>query len=177
MKRHDWPRFLPALPSAYTPWMHDHGSLTLRIQQRSARFTVQPVRQGLAHIAYDESSLLNLPAHHHAYSREVYLYADAQPVVFAHSACASQHLRGIWRAMNGLGNRSLGSLLFTHPQVTRRPLHYLALRAPHPLYQRAASVLATAPDILYARRSLFQLHGAPLLVTEVFLPYILRLQE
>ncbi|MBW8076756.1 MAG: chorismate lyase, partial [Gallionella sp.] len=31
------------------------------------------------------------------------------------------------------------------------------------------------PATLYARRSLFYLHGAPLLVTEVFLPEILEL--
>ncbi len=155
--------------------MHDHGSLTLRIQQRCAKFSVQPVRSGLARIAHDESGVLDIPARQFAYSREVFLLADHQPVVFAHSACAQVHLRGAWQAMHGLGNRSLGSLLFTHPLVVRQPLHYLALRAHHPLYQRAASVLKVAPATLYARRSLFHLHGVPLLVTEVFLPKILGL--
>ena len=176
MKRHDWPRFLPQLPADFAPWMHDHGSLTRHIQLRCAHFSVVPVRHGLARIAYDESSVLALPARRHAYSREVYLHADGQPVVFAHSTCAAQHLSGAWRAMSGLGSRSLGSLLFTHPLVQRQPLHYLALRPHHPLYRRAAQVLATAPAVLYARRSLFHLHGAPLLVTEVFLPRILALK-
>ena len=175
MKRHDWPRFLPDLPEAYAPWMHDHGSLTQRIQQRCKKFSVQPVRSGLARIAFDESSMLGIPSHHYAYSREVFLHADAQPVVFAHSACAPGYLRGAWQAMNGLGNRSLGSLLFTHPLVVRQPLHYLALRSHHPLYKRAAGVLTVPPQILWARRSLFHLHAAPLLVTEVFLPEILKL--
>ena len=175
MNRHDWPKFLPDLPAAYAPWMHDHGSLTARIQQRCTKFSVRPVRSGYARIAYDESSVLNIPARQFAYSREVFLLADEQPVVFAHSACDTQHLRGAWLAMRGLGNRSLGSLLFTHPQVVRQPLHYLALRGTHRLYRRAAGVLADPPCILYARRSLFYLHGAPLLVTEVFLPEILEL--
>lgn len=176
MKRHDWPRFLPCLPAGIAPWMHDHGSLTLRIQQRCKHFTVQPVRSGLARIAHDESCVLGITARHAAYSREVFLLADDAPVVFAHSACARSHLRGAWQAMNGLGNRSLGSLLFTHPLVRREPLHYLALRPHHPLYQRAVTVLNTQPELLYARRSLFHLHGAPLLVTEVFLPRILALK-
>lgn len=175
MKRHDWPRFLPDLPEAYAPWLHDHGSLTQRIQQRCKKFSVQPVRSGLARIAFDESSVLGIPSHHYAYSREVFLHADGQPVVFAHSACAPVHLRGAWQAMNGLGNRSLGSLLFTHPLVMRQPLHYLALHSHHPLYKRAAIMLAVPPQILLARRSLFHLRGAPLLVTEVFLPTILEL--
>lgn len=155
--------------------MRDHGSLTRRIQQRCTRFAVVPVRHGLARIAHDESSVLQLPARQHAYSREVYLHADGQAVVFAHSTCAAEHLSGAWQAMSGLGSRSLGSLLFTHPLVRRQPLQYLALRPHHPLYQRAATVLSTAPTVLYARRSLFHLHGAPLLVTEVFLPDILVL--
>ena len=175
MNRHDWPRLLPDLPDAYAPWLHDHGSLTARIQQRCKKFSVQPVRSGLARIAFDESSVLKIPARQFAYSREVFLLADGRPVVFAHSACATQDLRGAWQAMRGLGNRSLGSLLFTHPLATRQPLHYMALRASHPLYQRAASGLKNQPPILYARRSLFTLRNAPLLVTEVFLPRILRL--
>jgi chorismate--pyruvate lyase len=65
--------------------------------------------------------------------------------------------------------------LFTHPLVQREPLHYKALRSTHPLYRRAAAVLGDPPGKLWARRSLFHLHGAPLLVTEVFLPEILRL--
>ncbi len=177
MNRHDWLKFLPDLPDAYAPWLHDHGSLTARIAQRCAKFSVQPVRGGLARIAYDESSVLKIPSRQFAYSREVFLLADKQPVVFAHSACATQDLRGAWRAMRGLGNRSLGSLLFTHPLVARQPLHYQALRDTHPLYRRAANALKNPPPILYARRSLFHLHDAPLLVTEVFLPEILCLQK
>jgi chorismate--pyruvate lyase len=161
--------------AALRPWLHDHGSLTQRIQQRCDRFSVSPVRSGLAHIAYDEATLLDIAPHQHAFSREVFLHADGKPVVFAHSTCASKHLRGAWKAMRGLGNRSLGSLLFTHPLVIRQPLHFKALRAHHPLY-RSATQMGVAPDTLWARRSLFTLHGAPLLVTEVFLPEILKLK-
>ena len=174
---HDWPTRLPSLADAYAPWLRDHGSLTARIQQRCTQFAVQTMRSGDARIAFDESNVLEIPSRQFAYSREVFLLADGQPVVFAHSACTLQSLRGAWRSMRGLGNRSLGSLLFTHPLVTRQPLHYQALRSTHPLYRRAANALRNPPPILYARRSLFTLHHAPLLVTEVFLPEILRLPK
>lgn len=160
---------------ALATWLHDHGSLTRRIQQRCAHFTVRNVHSGLARIALDEAVLLGIAPQHLAYSREVFLYADDQPVVFAHSACDRQHLRGAWAAVRGLGNKPLGALLFAHPLVERKPLHYKSLRSTHPLYQRAAAVLSNPPDRLWARRSLFYLHGAPLLVTEVFLPEISRL--
>ena len=159
---------------ALVPWMHDHGSLTQRIRLRSQQFSVRPVRSGLARIAYDESALLGIAPQQLAYSREVFLHADGQPVVFAHSTCAAEHLRGAWAALGGLGNKPLGAMLFTHPLVERRPLRFKALRAHHPLY-RSASATGVMPHILWARRSLFCLHGAPLLVTEVFLPGILKL--
>lgn len=160
--------------SGLVPWLHDHGSLTLRIQQRCRQFSVHPLRNRLARISHDEAALLHLGAHRLAWSREVFLHADGKPVVFAHSTCAPHHLRGAWAAVGGLGNRPLGAMLFSHPLVARRPLRFKALRMHHPLHQRIATLLPV-PDTLWARRSLFILHDAPLLVTEVFLPDILHL--
>lgn len=159
------------------PWLRDYGSLTLRIGQCCERFSVQQVKCGQACIAPDESALLSIPTQQRAWSREAFLCADDQPVVFAHSTCDARHLRSSWHALRELGNKPLGALLFSHPQVTRRPLHYKALRHSHPLYWRAAAMLCSPPGRLWARRSLFYLHHAPLLVTEVFLPEILKLQN
>ncbi len=161
---------------ALVPWLHDHGSLTLRIQQRCNQFAVRPVHSGLARIAYDESALLGMAPHQLAYSREVFLYADGQPVVFAHSTCAAQHLRGAWGSLGGLGNKPLGAMLFAHPLVERKLLRFKVLRSRHLLHQRA-NKSGSVSDRLWARRSLFYLHGAPLLVTEVFLPGILKLRQ
>ena len=162
-------------PAALLPWLRDRGSLTARIQQRCDVFSVQPVREGLARIALDESGVLGIPPQQCAWSREVFLLADGVPVVFAHSACAAADLRGPWSALRTLGSKPLGALLFTHPLVQRLPLHFKALPAQHPLYRSATQDLQNPPQRLWARRSRFTLHGAPLLVTEVFLPGILHL--
>jgi chorismate--pyruvate lyase len=160
---------------ALQPWLRDHGSLTQRIQQRCERFSVLNVKNGLARIALDESALLHIAPQQLAWSREVFLCADDQPVVFAHSACRAGDLRGAWHALRGLGNKPLGAVLFSHPQVIRHPLHYKSLPAHHPLYRRATVGLLTPPSRLWARRSLFYLYNYPLLVTEVFLPKVLEL--
>jgi chorismate lyase len=177
MNNHNWHSFLPTIEANYAPWLRDHGSLTQRIQQRCTHFAVRGVRTGLARIALDESALLGIAPQQLAYSREVFLYADDQPVVFAHSALDPEHLRGAWTAVRSLGSKPLGAMLFAHPLVERKPLHYKALRNTHPLYQRVATVLSDPPHRLWARRSLFYLHDAPLLVTEVFLPEILNLTK
>lgn len=172
-----WQSFLPDSAAGYAHWLRDHGSLTLRIQQRCAAFSVRNVGNCLAVAAHDETALLGLPPRQKIYTREVFLYADGKPVVFAHSVVAPQHLRGAWHALHNLGNKPLGVLLFTHPLVERAPLHYKALKPQHALFQRAAAMLDAAPERMWARRSLFSLRDAPLLVTEVFLPDILKLHK
>ncbi len=174
--RNDWLTFIPAIEPGYAPWLHDHGSLTKRIQQRCEKFNVQNIYNGLSMASRDEINLLNVTRPQHIYTREVFLYADDKPVVFAHSVVAAHHLRGTWHTLQHFGNRPLGALLFSHPLVQRAPLRFRALKPEHTLYRHAAIGMDNPPLSLWARRSVFSLHGAPLLVTEVFLPDILKLQ-
>jgi len=177
MPEHHWLSFKPDIDTGYAPWLHDHGSLTRRIQRRCGDFKVRNVFAGLCMASRDELALLNISRQQHIYARNVFLYADGKPVVFAHSVVAKHHLHHEWHAVQHLGNRPLGALLFSHPLIRRAPLRYKALKPDHPLYRQAAMELKTLTPRLWARRSVFTLHGASLLVTEVFLPDILQLQE
>jgi chorismate--pyruvate lyase len=175
--RNDWLKFIPQIDPGYEPWLHDHGSLTRRIQRRCKVFHVRNIFNGLSLAHPDEMPLLHLQRKQNIYTREVCLYADQQPVVFAHSVVAAHHLRGAWHTLQHLGSRPLGTLLFTHPLIIRAPLRFQCLHTGHPLFQKAALQLDTVPRQLWARRSVFSLYGAPLLVTEVFLPDILKLDQ
>ena len=177
MHKDDWLSFIPAIENSYALWLHDRGSLTRRIQQRCEKFHVQNIFNGLAMSSQDEVAVLNIPRQQKIYIREVFLYADNLPVIFAHSVVAAHHLRGAWHTLQRLGSKPLGALLFSHPLVQRAPLHFRVLKAGHPLYRHAAGTLDNLPPRLWARRSVFTLHGAPLLVTEVFLPGILKLEQ
>ena len=170
-----WPTHTLGAPQGLRPWLRDPGSLTRRIQQRCQRFGVELLPTSTMHLPRDERALLSTCERAPMWRREVLLFADGQPVVFAHSATARCHLRGAWRQLADLGERPLGALLFAHPEVVRLPLHCRALSSHHALYRRAAALLSERPRQLWARRSLFLLHGAPLLVTEVFLPATLDL--
>ena len=156
-------------------WLQNSGSLTRHIQQRCKNFRVEPVFQSLATACDDELAILKLRPGELAHVREVYLYCGKIPVVFAHSVVARENLRGAWCGMSKLGNKSLGTVLFTNPVIKRTPLRFRKLNLTHPLFHRACKNMQVAPDKLWARRSLFTLHGQPILVTEVFLPAILEL--
>ncbi len=157
-------------------WLQYRGSLTRRIQEQCTQFHVEPVFQDFAHIYGDEWRKMKLYRHELALVREVYLYCCDKPVVFAHSIVSRKNLQGAWRTLNGLGNRSLGSMLFTNPKVKRTPLEFKKVNSGHFLYDRAILRLTEKPTHLWARRSLFTLQNQSILVTEVFLPDILDLK-
>ena len=172
------PAWTPALSSASfreRGWLLSRGSLTRLIQQRCSGFRVKPLLQTRVLPCRDELAVLGLRRGELALVREVYLYCDTTPVVFAHSVVARENLRGAWRGLSGLGSRSLGAALFANPRVRRAPFQFKKLHSSHPLFRRACRGLPAPPPCLWARRSLFSLHGKSILVTEVFLPAILEL--
>lgn len=164
------------LPREFRGWLADHGSLTQRLRRCCRQFSVRPVRVGLIRPNRDECTPLDLKADELAYVREVLLYCDGQPVVFAHSVVPANSLRGPWVAVSRLGSRPLGEALFSNPRVTRGPLQYRGIPVRHPLAsQTGRAGIAVVGQSLWARRSLFSMQGHPLMVTEVFLPAVLAI--
>jgi chorismate--pyruvate lyase len=103
---------------------------------------------------------------------------DNQPVVFAHSVLPRASLKGAWNSLGRLGNQPLGATLFVNPRVKRTPLSYKKLSPNHALYQHATQHLTQKPEVrkppyLWARRSIFSLSCANIMVTEVFLPQLI----
>ena len=164
----------PMLSGVYRKWLIDNGSLTARLKMRYADFAVRPVLLKNAKAFADESALLGLKCNQHALIREVLLMGGNQPVVFAHSVLPRTSLRGAWNGLGRLGNKPLGATLFANPKVKRTPLEYKKLSPHHPISMRVAAHMATNPKALWARRSIFSLGCAKILVTEVFLEQLLK---
>ena len=163
----------PMLSGQYRHWLIDNGSLTLRLQQRYPDFNVKPTLVAYAKPTIDEAATLSASSRTTAMIREVLLMNNNQAVVFAHSVLPRKSLRGRWLGLSRLGSKPLGATLFANPQVVRTPLSYQKLSPQHALYQQAAKFLINKPAYLWARRSVFTLNAANIMVTEVFLPQIL----
>jgi chorismate lyase len=163
----------PILCGALRPWLIDNGSLTARLKARYKDFAVQPVAVNYAKPIRDEAALLHLPAYQNTLIREVLLIGNNQPVVFAHSVLPRASLRGAWNGLGRLGSKPLGATLFANPKVKRTPLEYKKLPRQHPISMRVAAHLQISPKALWARRSIFSLNCARIMVTEVFLPRLL----
>ena len=175
----------PLMMGALKPWLLDRGSLTKRLQQRyqAQNFAVLPCLQTYQKPLLDEGAALHMFAHQRAYIREVLLLGNEQAVVFAHSVLPRGAFRGNVFGLERLGNKPLGALLFANPKVKRTALQYKKLMPHHVLYQHAlkfksqsqqqyqdANAGIKPPSFLWARRSVFTLNCANIMVTEVFLP-------
>lgn len=184
LHRETWRRAPPraGVPPALIPWLTDPASLTSRIRARCGRFAVCLLFQGPGGARLDEAALLGLRAGERVWVREVLLLADGRPVVFGRSLLPRRDVRGAWNLFHGMGARPLGEALFADPAIRRSPLSCRRFDARDARYHRARSALLAWPDgagalprELWARRSLFRLHGRALLVSEFFLPAIFDL--
>ena len=164
----------PILAQAMQSWLIDTGSLTARLKARYTDFSVQPVLLKNTKALQDEFALLDLKVNQHALIREVLLVGNNQPVVFAHSVLPRASLRGAWHGLGRLGNKPLGATLFANPKIKRTPLEYKKLPCHHPISMGVAEHMQTSPKALWARRSVFSLNCARILVTEVFLEQLLK---
>lgn len=176
-----WPSSIPIVPNSPTwrsgapdtdpatlGWLQDQGSLTQRLTQlANGRFEVSPLQEDWQPLRDDECAALQLAQGSLGWVREVYLLGVGTPWVFARSVAGQAALASHDVGLDGLGNRSLGHLLFSNPAFIRQPLHTCR-------YPAAWLPLQHAQDNLWARRSRFDRDGLGILVTEVFLPALWR---
>jgi chorismate--pyruvate lyase len=153
------------LPRCWRAWLLDKGSLTQHLIRASrGDFSVEVLFQGWSTATLSETQALNLPPRQMVLVREVRLMGRGEPWVYARSIIPQHTLTGPQRALRRLGNRPLGELLFKSPNMRRGAIETTLL------------TVNTAKKKAWARRSLFYLNGKPLLVSEVFLPELQRVQ-
>jgi chorismate lyase len=154
----------PAPVAGVRDWLFNQDSLTRRLTALAdGHFSVTPLVEGWQRLRNDECAALGVPDASLGWVREVYLRGHDQPWVFARSVAARSALEGSGLALDQLGSRSLGELLFSDRAFDRGALqacHYPATWLP-------AEVRA---ERLWARRSCFSRGALGVLVAEVFLP-------
>lgn len=173
--------FAQQVPAALTDWLFDPGSLTRRLQAvcnnvpdsgSSSGFWVEVLEQSWQRPMLNEAVRLGISAERMALVREVFLYCNAQPVVFARTVIPAQTLTGPQRHLACLGSRPLGAILFADPNMHRDEVEVACIRSGQRIFARATAQLQQNPDAIWGRRSVFYLDNKPLLVNEVFLPSI-----
>lgn len=147
----------PPLTSHWRQWLCQRRSLTDCLRRASDdQFSVRLLSLQVALPNPDEAAILGIPTNRRVLIREVELIGKNQVWVYARTVIPDATLRVCHRHIYQLGNRSLGSMLFSNPAIQRGTIEVSRIHAGCVNYP--------------ARRSRFYIEQLPLLVTEVFLP-------
>lgn len=164
--RQDNASLIAQIPANRYTWITDKGSLTRKlINKSSGQLRVEVLGQKIQAVRLSEKQALQMPHRQHAVVREVILYGNNQPWVYARTVIPLNTLHGPLRHLHYLGNKPLGEKLFTDPTMKRGDIEAAAFSA-----EQLPKKLQAMEGDIWGRRSVFHLKGKPLLVAEVFLP-------
>jgi chorismate lyase len=161
---------LPGFTPDQKDWLTRGGSLTAHLRTLGS-VAVRVTREAVDLPFEDEYAALGSAPRTPVWVREVVLSVDGTPYVAAHSIVPLAASTGVWQAMRRLRTRPLAELLFSDSSVSRSSLVSRRVTARHPLHRLASREVDHArPHAFFARRSVFERYGEPLMVTEVMLP-------
>lgn len=161
-------------------WLLNTGSLTERLQSLCTDFRVEVLGQSVLALDGCEKNVLIEHGSKTWQIREVILFGDGKPWVFARSALPDSMCTSTWA---NLGNQPLGQRIFNDPSFVRSDFEIGHVQA-HPLPELAAQNDGLAlfeQQQRWARRSVFTIDSGSedsndgpktntLLVAEAFLP-------
>jgi chorismate--pyruvate lyase len=158
------------LSNSLRDWLLDPSSLTARLKCHGQQFRVKLLGQRIQACDAAEAND-DVIAGEQVLVREVLLYCDDIPQVFARSLLPLSSLTGTQQQLAHLGTQSLGQVLFNHPDLQRKKIE-VAVFDQYSSVANLANYLALNQTQypLWGRRSVFVLAAKPLMVAEVFLP-------
>ncbi len=146
-------------------WLLDDGSLTQHLINTGRTFSLERWEQRWEAPRLDERLLLNMALRERAMVRQIVMRLNGEAVVYARSVFPVSTLDGPLLRLRRLHNQSLGTFLFSRPDMRRGPFELALLAGNNRYLPRALHQQEPA----WARRSCFEVAGKPLLVSEVFL--------
>jgi chorismate--pyruvate lyase len=148
-------------------WLLHTGSLTERLQALTHNFEVRVLGQATIDADESEQSALVDYNKHDWQVREVILYGNGKPWVFARSVLPEHLCKTTWAT---LGNQPLGQRIFNDDNFVRSEFVITQL-ASNPIASIEDGALTEhETQVLWGRRSAFQIKDWHLLVAEIFLP-------
>lgn len=163
------------VPVGLRAWLLDRASLTDRLKRAcDGEFRVQVMNEGWRRPRLDECRVLKMRPAAVGWVREVRLFCDDRPWVYARTVIPARTLTGAQRRLAHLGNRPLGAWLFANPRMQRDIVELATISSGQAMFSNAVHGLDSEPATIWGRRSVFRVGGKPLLVTEVFLPELGR---
>jgi len=146
-----------AIAEGWRNWLYSRASLTERLIAFSGdHFEVRVLSQRWGKPLLHEANMLNIPIHLAVRVREVELYCNGMPMVFARSVMPQQVFLDQRHVLANIGTRPLGHLLFKDGQMR-------ASKRSVSLYQ------AKRGPVIYGRSTPYRYAQKEILVSEFFI--------
>ena len=112
---------------------------------------------------------MSLSHAHSALVRQVLLCCGDKPLIYARTVIPAATARGAQRRYANMGNRPLGAMLFADRTMQREAVQVAKLLKSH-----VANQYVNCDEDVWGRRSVFRVSGKPILVSEYFLPELIK---
>lgn len=157
------------LSSNLASWLLDPNSLTARLKSHCQQFNLEVLGQNVEPCAAAEV-FDGVAVGDDVLVREVILYCDGKPHVFARSLLPLTSLTGDEAKLGNLGSQPLGHVIFNSPSLKRNYIEVSQFSQGSTVDSLCTQLGLPLFQPLWGRRSLFSIEGKPLTVAEVFLP-------
>ena len=134
-------------------WLNEHGSITSRIKSFS-NFRLKLLRDGPGEVdTFDDDLVISNYDENNI--REVVLYSDEEPLIYAKSIIPHETIRLGLGILGNLKENPLGDILFSNPEIKKEYMLF--------------SKFESNKKILYGRKGIYTVKGFPFSVCEIFL--------
>lgn len=135
-------------------WLNEEGSITKRISSKT-NFKLEVLQDDIGNAQEEEYKALNIIPEE-VRIREVMLYGNAVPLVFARSIIPRLVSTKGYPGLGSIGSKPLGDLIFESDLFIKT-------------YREFAEFQNDGKEINWGRRTQYQVKGFPLSIMEVFL--------
>ena len=135
-------------------WLNEDGSITARISS-NFKFKLKILSDDIGVAENEEYLALNITSEE-VRIREVILYGDQKPLVYARSIIPKLTLSKGYPGLGKIGSKPLGDLLFQSQLFIKTHREFAQFQAP-------------SEEVVWGRRTHYLVRGYPLSVMEVFL--------
>ena len=134
-------------------WLNEPGSITFRIKSFSS-FRLKLLRDGHGEVDISEDDLI-ISNYKENNIREVVLYSDEKPFIYAKSILPLETIRLGLGVLGNLKENPLGDILFSNPEIKKKYMLFAKFES--------------NKKIFYGRKGIYTVKGYPFSVCEIFL--------
>lgn len=157
-------------------WLTKPTILSKALKRFSKTLQVKVLEQRFSDAFADEYSILQLDKNTKPFVRQVLLIGDQDvPLTYGRVIIPQATYQAYFQDFEKLGSQLIGeTLLYNNPHVARSGFEYRYFNARDPLWNFIYRHLPkdSPQQDLWARRSVFNLKDKPLLISELFLPFL-----